>query len=171
MEPKKLQIIPPDVTAEVHHKLTEIKELLESYAITLTPEERHDLYKMGDKSFTFVEKSHDYAIENPRLVPFYLDMPSFTVNFNDAHGLWPVRNDAQQVFEMIDDTTMAAGGEAFQAALVFYSSVREAAHRDVPGAKAVYDELKKRYPGHKQPKTEDKKTKTEDRETETEDSE
>jgi hypothetical protein len=32
---------------------------------------------------------------------------------------------------------------------------RKNARRDVPGAKAVYDELKKRYPGRKQSKPED----------------
>jgi hypothetical protein len=155
MEPKKLQIIPPDVEAQVRQKLAEAKQLLEPYAVSLTPEERHDMYKMGDKSFTFVEKSYDYALGNPRLVPPYLDMPSFTVNFNDAHGLWPVRNDSQQVFEMLDDTTMVAGSEAFQAALIFYSSVKEAARKDIPGAKAIYDELKKRYPGRKKSQPED----------------
>ncbi|GHU43561.1 hypothetical protein FACS1894190_14190 [Spirochaetia bacterium] len=44
---------------------------------------------------------------------------------------------------------MAAGSKAYQAALVFYSSVKVAAAQDVPGAKAVYDELKTRFPSGK----------------------
>jgi hypothetical protein len=44
---------------------------------------------------------------------------------------------------------MVAESEAYQAALVFYSSVKVAAAQDVPGAKAVYDELKTRFPGGK----------------------
>jgi hypothetical protein len=44
---------------------------------------------------------------------------------------------------------MLAGSEAYQAALVFYKSVKMAAAHDVPGAKAVYEELKTRFPGGK----------------------
>jgi hypothetical protein len=76
-------------------------------------------------------------------------MMAFDIDFTDAHGLWPVRNDAQQVYEMLDDTVMASGSESYQAALVFYNAVKAAAAQDVPGAKAVYDELKQRFPGHK----------------------
>jgi hypothetical protein len=43
---------------------------------------------------------------------------------------------------------MAVGSEAYQAALVFYKSVKMAA-QDIPGAKAVYEELKTRFPGGK----------------------
>jgi hypothetical protein len=44
---------------------------------------------------------------------------------------------------------MTAGSEAYQAALVFYKSVKKAAAQDVPGAKTVYEELKTRFPGGK----------------------
>jgi TolA-binding protein len=47
-----------------------------------------------------------------------------------------------------------AGSEAYQAALVFYNSVKFAAAQGVSGAKAVYDELKKRFPGGKRRTTE-----------------
>jgi hypothetical protein len=39
--------------------------------------------------------------------------------------------------------------EAYQAVLVFYKSVKIAAAQDIPGAKAVYEELKTRFPGGK----------------------
>jgi hypothetical protein len=44
---------------------------------------------------------------------------------------------------------MTAGSEAYQAALVFYNSVKVAASQGITGAKAVYEELKKRFPGKK----------------------
>ena len=44
---------------------------------------------------------------------------------------------------------MTAGSEAYQAALVFYKSVKMATAQDIPGAKAVYEELKTRFPGGK----------------------
>jgi hypothetical protein len=138
-------MIPADVIELVRQKLNEIKFALAPYAVTLTPKERRDKNKMGEKTFTFVEKAHDYAVENPALVPPYLDMQKFNVDFADAHNLWTIRNDSEQVHEMIDDTAMAAGSEALDASLVFYNSTKVATAQDVSGAKAVYDELKKRF--------------------------
>jgi hypothetical protein len=54
--------------------------------------------------------------------------------------------------ETVDDTEMTAGSEAYQAALVFYKSVKLAASQDIPGAKAVYEELKTRFPRPGRPK-------------------
>jgi hypothetical protein len=55
-------------------------------------------------------------------------------------------NSVQQLEEAIDNTEMTAESEAYQAALVFYKSVKMAAAQDIPGAKAVYKELKTRFP-------------------------
>jgi hypothetical protein len=48
---------------------------------------------------------------------------------------------------------MTAGSEAYQAALVFYKSVKMAAAQDIPGAKAVYEELKTRFPQTGRPRS------------------
>jgi hypothetical protein len=101
---------------------------------------------MGEKTISFVEKAYDFARQNPGLVPLYLGLDAFGVDFADARGLWTLLNSIQQLEEAIDDTEMTAGSEAYQAALVFYKSVKMAAAQDIPGAKAVYDELKTRFP-------------------------
>jgi hypothetical protein len=152
MDDKHMQAIPPDVVALVRTKLNEIKTILKPFAVTLTPAQRHDMLKMGEKSLAFVEKAHDFAAENPEFVPPFLDMKQFDIDFADAHGLWTIRTDAMQVYEMIDDTTMVAGSEAYYAALVYYNSSKVATAQDVPGAKAVYDELRKRFPKGKRKK-------------------
>jgi hypothetical protein len=117
--------------------------------LALTPAERQSLPKMGEKTIGFVEKAFDFAKQNPNLVPPYLEVDAFGIDFADAHGLWTLLNSVQQLEEAIDDTEMIAGSEAYQAALVFYKSVKMAAAQDIPGAKAVYEELKTRFPGGK----------------------
>jgi hypothetical protein len=42
---------------------------------------------------------------------------------------------------------MLAGSEAYIAALAYYNSVKQAAKMNVPGARAIYDDLSKRFPG------------------------
>jgi hypothetical protein len=60
-----------------------------------------------------------------------------------------LQSKAKQIFEMLSDTTMAAGSDAFNSSLVFYNSVKVATPQDVPGAKAVYEELRKSLPNNK----------------------
>jgi hypothetical protein len=40
---------------------------------------------------------------------------------------------------------MVAGSEAYYAALYYYSNVKQSVAVDVPGAKAIQEELKKRF--------------------------
>jgi phosphoribosyl-ATP pyrophosphohydrolase len=51
-----------------------------------------------------------------------------------------------QASETVGDISLLAGSEAYQAALSFYHYVKLLASQDVPRAKAVYEELKKRFP-------------------------
>jgi len=101
---------------------------------------------MGPKTLAFVEKCHEYAIANPILCPAFLNMDEFSVDFTDAHGLYLPVNKAAQLHENLSDTQTCAGSEAFQAALIFYNAVKSAASSNIPGAHAVYEELRKRFP-------------------------
>jgi hypothetical protein len=144
-----VQAIPSTVLTQAQTKIDEARALLAPYMLALTPAERQGMPKMGEKTIGFVEKTYNFARQNPTLVPPYLEVDAFGVDFADAHGLWTLLNSVQQLEEAIDDTEMAAGSEAYQVALVFYKSVKMAAAQDIPGAKAVYEELKTRFPGGK----------------------
>jgi hypothetical protein len=140
------QLILSTVLTQAQAKIDEARALLAPYIVALTPTERYDLPKMGEKTIAVVEKAYDFARQNPNLIPPYLDLDAFGIDFSDAHGLWTRSNTVQQLQEGINDTEMTAGSEADQAALVFYKSVKMAAAQDIPGAKAVYEELKTRFP-------------------------
>jgi hypothetical protein len=144
-----VQAIPQDVLTQAQTKIQEVMTLLSPYLLALTPAERQGMPKMGEKTISFVEKAYDFAKQNPNLVPPYLETAAFGTDFTDAHGLWTLHNLVMQLEEGIGDTEMTAGSEAYQAALVFYKSVKMAAAQDIPGAKAVYEELKTRFPGGK----------------------
>jgi hypothetical protein len=130
-------------------KLDELIKLFEAYITPLTPQERHDLPKMGPKTLEFVEKCYEFAEANPNLRPAYLNMNEFKIDFSDAHNLYLTVNKATQLLENLSDTQLAAGSEAYQSSLMFYNAVKNAAANDISGAKAVYEELRKRYPGKK----------------------
>jgi hypothetical protein len=146
MEEKHVIPIPPEVLAQAQANIDSAIALLAPYLLPLTPGERHDMPKMGDKTLSFVEKALDYARRYPQLCPSYLDIKSFDVDMTDATGLRTVHISAKQLSDSIDDTVMVAGSEAYQAALIFYNAVKAAAAQDIPGAKEVYRDLKARFP-------------------------
>jgi hypothetical protein len=141
--------IPADILAQALAKTEEIRMLLAPYITPLTPSQRHSIAKMGDKTLAFVEKAHELALSNPEFVPPYLNMSDFTVDFSDAHNIEPVLIAVEQLRSGVDDTQMLAGSEAYHASLVYYNSVKEAASQNVPGAKAIYDVLRIRFPHKK----------------------
>jgi len=141
-----LQAIDEQTVKTIVQKLDELLKLIEPYVTPLTPQERHDLPKMGPKTLAFVEKCHEFAASNPNLRPPFLNMDEFGVDFADAHGLYLAMNKSVQLQESLADTQMSAGSEAFHAALIFYNTVKSAASNNIPGARAVYEELRKRFP-------------------------
>jgi hypothetical protein len=149
-------LIPADIVSQAQTLVDQAITLLLPYVTSLTPSERHKIPKMGAKTLSFVEKSHDFSVHNPALCPPYLDMDAFDIDFEDAHNLWTLLLSTKQLQEIVDDTEMVAGSEAYQSALVFYNYIKVAARQDVPRAKAEYEELKKRFPGgrHKTDKNE-----------------
>ncbi|MDR2691019.1 MAG: hypothetical protein LBB73_01770 [Dysgonamonadaceae bacterium] len=141
--------IPPEVLAEAQLMIDGLNTLLAPYLSPLTPKERHDLLKMGDKTLSFVEKARAYVHQYPQLCPSYLNVEAFDVDMTDATGMRNMHIAAKQLSDDIDDTIMRAGSSSYHAALVFYNAVKIAAVQDIPGAKEVYKDLRNRFPGIK----------------------
>ncbi len=141
-----IQSIPQEILEQASSKANEMLAILKPFMITLTPVERADMLKMGDKSTSFVLKALEYSRTNPEFAPGYMVMSEFEVDVNDSQNLIPVLNVVSQLYNAIDDTKMVAGSEAYQSALLYYNGVQRAMDLNVPGAKAIYEELKIRFP-------------------------
>lgn len=135
-----------------------IESTLKPYLIALTPEERKQLPKMSDKTVPFVEKTLDYAKSNPQFAPAYMSIPELKIDIEAVYTLTQISRPIDQLREGLGDTMMLAGSEAYIAALAYYNSVKQAAKMNVPGARAIYDDLSKRFPGR--PKLDTTKTVT-----------
>lgn len=115
------------------------------FLIGLTIEQRKSLLKLGDKSIPFVEKVLQYAESNPDLVPPYTDLQELQRDIELTKKLNVILRPLSKITEKVDDSIMAAGSDAFQAALTFYNSARGAADAGVKGSKNIYEDLKERY--------------------------
>lgn len=117
------------------------------FLISLTEDERRGGMKLGDKTVGFLDKSFNYSQTNSTLVPAYLDVTEFTKDYNTTKDLLEILQLVRPLVQKIEDTYTQAGVESLAAALVFYNAVKMAAKQGVPGAKTIYDDLQKRFPG------------------------
>ena len=138
-------VIPPAVLAQALDHVNQALLLLNPYLSALTPEERHDLSKMADKSVAFVTKALQYAESNPQFAPGYLSITNLHIDVKAVEDLNTIESPTENLAMQLNDTIMKAGSEAMQTALVYYNSVKRASLEDVPGAKAIYDDLKIRF--------------------------
>ncbi len=131
------------VQANVQNLTASILEKL----VSLTTSERVEMLKMGDKSMAFVEKAYEYANQYPQMAPNYLDMDGFKADWDAYKYLRNLKQSLLPLMEALDDSTMAAGSEAYQASLLYYQGVKMAAQNNIAGAREMHDDLQKRWPG------------------------
>lgn len=96
------------------------------FLVDLTPEERQSLPKMGDKSRAFVEQALEVAAQNPDILPRSFDVDEMRKDTELFSGLLPVLTALSQLQELVEDTYIAAGSEAYTAALLVYQYARTA---------------------------------------------
>lgn len=115
--------------------------------INLTAEERKTMLIMGDKTLAFVNKTLEYASQNPSLVPNYVDLTEAKKDNKLATDIYGIFQQLSTLLRAMEDTGMVAGSEAYEAALVIYHSIKGASRSNVPGTQTIYDDLKQRFPG------------------------
>ncbi len=127
--------------------------LLAPHLISLSADARRAIPKMGDKSLAFVRKAREYAASNPELVPGFLDLAMFDADLQGVDTLNALLRTLQPLVDNMADSMLLSGSEAYQAALVFYRSVRAAAQSGQPNAKTIYEDLSTRFPSGPRAKT------------------
>lgn len=139
-----IQISPEDLKAALEAVST-LDGIMKKYLIALSPEERRQKPKMGDKTVNFVEKVSEYALSNPALVPSYMKVEDLIIDFKAVSDLTSLFRPTEQLSNGLNDTMLLCGSEAYTNALIFYNYVKQAAKDNVPNAKTIYEDLKKRF--------------------------
>ena len=115
-------LTPEDRTAIEGH-LTAIQAAL-PFLADLTPDERRSLPKMGDKSRAFVERTLEVARQDVSFLPRNLDIEAFARDLALWMQLESLRSRVARLAELLDDTQLAAGSEAYLAALEVYAAAK-----------------------------------------------
>lgn len=139
--------IPQEIVEQAKQLYVQANQLLAPYLINLTPDERIQLPKMGEKSIPFVTKGNEYLKTPGAPIPPYLNVEELDIDVKGFETLRQIRQVAQPTIDMLDDTMLLCGSEAYVAVLAFYTYLKGAAKMNVPGAKTIYDDLSTRFPG------------------------
>ena len=96
------------------------------FLIDLSPEDRKALPRLGDKSRGFVSQALEVASQNTDILPRSFDVEEMRKDVELLNALSPVMLALAQLNELVDDTFMEVGSEAYTAALAVYQYTRAA---------------------------------------------
>jgi hypothetical protein len=96
------------------------------FLIDLTPEDRRTLLRMGDRSRGFVSQALEVASQNTDILPRSFDVEEMRKDVDLLNALSPVLLALAQLNELVEDTYIEVGSEAYTAALAVYQYLRAA---------------------------------------------
>ncbi|MEH2232065.1 MAG: hypothetical protein V7K71_20985 [Nostoc sp.] len=122
--------------------ITTIREKL-PFLIDLTTEERKALPKLGDKSRAFVSKALEIGTQNPDFLPRSFDLNEMRQDIELFEALYPILLSLTQLQELVDDTSVAVGSEAYAAGLMVYNYAKVSGKG--AGLESMVDDLGRRF--------------------------
>ncbi|MDR1225479.1 MAG: hypothetical protein LBK47_01090 [Prevotellaceae bacterium] len=145
MDNRHAKTVPQNAIDQVKSHLTEAKKLLEPYCPTLTVEQRRSLPKMSDGTLAFGEKSLQHATNHPEFLPAHISLDEWKIDMADVTNLKQLMALLSDLDQLVGDTRLAAGNEAYFAGRGYYHNVQRAAADGIQGAKPIYDDLKTHF--------------------------
>jgi hypothetical protein len=141
--------MPQEQNESIVKAFTTVLDILTPICVTLTPEQRQQILKMGPATIPFVNAVNSHAQQNPQFVPSYIDAVELNKDVVAVKELTMIYNLLAKIVQLLEDTIMLAGSEAMVASLPIYQSVKLAAKNNVPGAEVIYNVLKELLPQFK----------------------
>jgi hypothetical protein len=111
---------------KIDNVLTAFKTVREEldFLIGLSNEERRQIPKMGRKSQTFTVRALDMAMQHNGIMPRHLDIEQARRDIALFEALNPILQSVNHLRELIEDTQMLAGSEAYAAARLAYNAAK-----------------------------------------------
>ncbi len=139
--------IPDDDLQAIKAALQTLQAKLLPHLVDLGIDERRQLAKMGPRTVDFVSRSLGYARAMPQYQPSFVDVDEFARNLDAINLLRELQHPLDLAHDMVDDTMLLAGSEAYSDALSMYEALKSAAKRGRADAEQAANDLADRYPG------------------------
>ena len=115
------------------------------FLVKLSKDDRKSLQKMDDGRKPFVQKSIDYAMGNKDLDPGSSLLKGAPNDVELYSFLATVENELRQLLEMVVDTKMLVGSEAYEVGRFIYMKAKMNVEMKIPGSQAIVDDLSKLF--------------------------
>lgn len=123
-----LRLIDEDVVA-IEGAITTLEQHLTGL-IGLTPEERRELTKMGDKSEAFCRQAVITLGKHPDMLPRNFNVEDYNADLRALDALRPLLVRLQRVYDRMVDSEMALGSDLMVASLEGYAHLKVAGRGD-----------------------------------------
>ncbi len=154
MQENRIELnITEEEQTQVNEAINVLEQVLMPKLFVLEKSEKADLLRMGDKSVAFVGKSLEIAKQDAVLLEAFIDVPALEKDVAAITSLRALSFKVDRIASAIDDSKALAGHEAYNASLMVYSLMKNAAKMGHPGAKEKVAELKQRFPRTRTKKT------------------
>lgn len=141
-------LISAELTAEqvttINQSLNAAKALL-PFLLTLTPDEKQAIPKLGNALKPLVDKAAAAATQYPQIFSGTFNREEFLKDYALLQQLEPVAAVLNPLHSALEDTLMAVGSDSLVAALGVYAAV-QANKAKVPGFDTLADQMKIFFP-------------------------
>ncbi len=112
-----IQLTVAEITA-LKGALQTIRTTLGDRAVSLTPDQRKTLVKMGDNTRVFCQQAVTGLQQNIGSLPPDLDVPGLVQDFADYAALEPIFAEYEAVGELLDDTLKALSSDVMTNSII-----------------------------------------------------
>jgi hypothetical protein len=109
---------------------------------SITDSQRRSLLGSGVRRYGFIDKVSDIATTNSVFIPPFLSISELKSLMRIIEVERGISAALQQMLRINNDNLLTRGDLAYQMALMYYNSVRDASRRRIQGAKAIFEELR-----------------------------
>ncbi|MFZ4797099.1 MAG: hypothetical protein ACOYMA_06365 [Bacteroidia bacterium] len=145
MENKVNTVITDAQVVAILTKIAELNGLITPFGITLNTEERLKLPKMGRNRVLFTEDALNAGAQYAEIKPRYGNTVDGLKDLAVCKQLDKVLYPLLSATQLLMDTRIQAGSEAYRVALQIYGEAGDAVKHKVPGIEPVYNHLKTQF--------------------------
>ena len=139
--------IPDTVVADILAKLTVIDNILAPYKVVISPSQKKHMSKIADATIAFADKTNGYMDTAPAFNPPFVVVSETHTEYANFKKVSPVVEKLKGMYTDVTNISIVSGSDAYTQFLAYYNSVKKATDLGIPGAKTIYDDLAKRFPG------------------------
>lgn len=122
-------ILTPDDVADIEAAIITMEQRL-THLIGLTPEERRELTKMGDKSEAFCRQAVVTLGKHSEVLPRNFDLDEYRADLAALDALRPIIARMQRLYERMVDTETALGSDVMVGSLEGYAHLQVSGRGD-----------------------------------------